>query len=262
MAALLVLGTASAGAAETDAARPDPSPRFGTADRILTHVTTSAEGSRPAWGTRDRILAHVGFNEFVPLDPATPLQVFEGSTGSFGIYSSSLLVSYAATAHVPSGALLTYLELDYCDMGATGGVLLDLRRCTYLGDGCSTLSIVSSEEGLTGCHFVAKDLTPQTLTMDNNQYELVLVASLGGGDVSTKFLGAYIGYRLQLSVAPTLPTFGDVPTSHPYFRAIEALAASGITGGCGSGNFCPNQNLTRGEMAAFLARALGLHFPN
>jgi hypothetical protein len=24
----------------------------------------------------------------------------------------------------------------------------------------------------------------------------------------------------------------------------------------------PNQNVARGEMAAFLARALGLHFPN
>jgi len=53
-----------------------------------------------------------------------------------------------------------------------------------------------------------------------------------------------------------------VPKNHPYFRAIEALASSGITGGCGAGNFCPNQNVTRGEMAAFLARALGLHFPN
>jgi hypothetical protein len=59
-----------------------------------------------------------------------------------------------------------------------------------------------------------------------------------------------------------VPTFGDVPTNYAYFRAIEALAASGITGGCGSGNFCPNQNVTRGEMAAFLARALGLHFRN
>jgi hypothetical protein len=52
-----------------------------------------------------------------------------------------------------------------------------------------------------------------------------------------------------------------VPTNFLYFKAIEALAASGITGGCGSGNFCPNQNVTRGEMAAFLARALGLHWP-
>jgi hypothetical protein len=57
-------------------------------------------------------------------------------------------------------------------------------------------------------------------------------------------------------------SFGDVPPSHPFFRFIEAFAAAGITSGCGGGNFCPERNVTRGEMAVFLARALGLHFPN
>jgi parallel beta-helix repeat protein len=39
---------------------------------------------------------------------------------------------------------------------------------------------------------------------------------------------------------------------------INALAASGITRGCGGDNFCPNRSVTRGEMAAFLDRALKL----
>ena len=73
--------------------------------------------------------------------------------------------------------------------------------------------------------------------------------------------GAVITWLRTVSPAPGIATFGDVPTNFLYFKAIEALAASGITGGCGSGNFCPNQNVTRGEMAAFLARALGLHWP-
>jgi hypothetical protein len=37
---------------------------------------------------------------------------------------------------------------------------------------------------------------------------------------------------------------------------IEALAAEGITGGCGSGNYCPSNPVTRGQMAAFIRRAL------
>jgi len=53
-------------------------------------------------------------------------------------------------------------------------------------------------------------------------------------------------------------TFNDVLTSHPFFQEIEAMVASGITGGCGGGNYCPDNPLTRGQMAAFLARALGL----
>jgi hypothetical protein len=72
---------------------------------------------------------------------------------------------------------------------------------------------------------------------------------------------AVITWLRTVSPAPASATFGDVPTNFIYFRAIEALAASGITGGCGSGNFCPNQTVTRGEMAAFFARALGLHWP-
>jgi hypothetical protein len=68
-------------------------------------------------------------------------------------------------------------------------------------------------------------------------------------------------WKLQVSPAPGVATFGDVPTSHLYFKAIEALAASGITSGCGAGNFCPDQPVTRGELAKFLANALGLHWP-
>ncbi len=39
---------------------------------------------------------------------------------------------------------------------------------------------------------------------------------------------------------------------------VEALAASGITGGCGGGNDCPDSPVTRRQTAIFLARALGL----
>jgi hypothetical protein len=53
-----------------------------------------------------------------------------------------------------------------------------------------------------------------------------------------------------------------VPTNHPFFQFIEALAASRITSGCGGGNFCPDAPVTRGQMAVFLARALGLNFQN
>jgi S-layer family protein len=37
---------------------------------------------------------------------------------------------------------------------------------------------------------------------------------------------------------------------------INTLAASGITGGCGPGRYCPSSLVTRGQMAAFLHRAL------
>jgi hypothetical protein len=70
-----------------------------------------------------------------------------------------------------------------------------------------------------------------------------------------------IGYRLQVSPAPQFADFNDVPTTHPFFQFIEALYASGITAGCGGGNYCPDSPLTRGQMAVFLAKALGLQWP-
>jgi hypothetical protein len=64
----------------------------------------------------------------------------------------------------------------------------------------------------------------------------------------------------QVSPAPSVASFNDVPTSHSQFQFIEALAASAITAGCGGGNYCPNSPLTRGQMAVFLAKALGLYW--
>ena len=94
----------------------------------------------------------------------------------------------------------------------------------------------------------------------------VLAARFGLNGVSEfsgdmRLRGARILFRRQVSPAPGTATFGDVPTGHPFFQFVEALAASGITAGCGSGNYCPDAPLTRGQMAVFLAKALGLHWP-
>ena len=79
-------------------------------------------------------------------------------------------------------------------------------------------------------------------------------------DGTIRLRQARLLFRRQVSPAPAVATFGDVPTSHVFFQFVEALADSGITAGCGSGNFCPDAPLTRGQMAVFLATALGLHW--
>ena len=72
--------------------------------------------------------------------------------------------------------------------------------------------------------------------------------------------GVRLYYKLQVSPAPAQATFNDVPTGHPFFQFVEALVASGITAGCGNGNYCPDNPVTRGQMAVFIAKALGLHW--
>ncbi|NOZ79956.1 MAG: S-layer homology domain-containing protein [Acidobacteria bacterium] len=75
-----------------------------------------------------------------------------------------------------------------------------------------------------------------------------------------RFGGVSVGWKRTISPAPAGATFNDVPVGSFGFQQIEALAASGITAGCGGGNFCPNGTLTRAQMAVFLAKALGLHW--
>ena len=54
--------------------------------------------------------------------------------------------------------------------------------------------------------------------------------------------------------------FRDVGSGNVHHRSIGALAASGITRGCNppaNDRYCPEQDVTRGQMASFVQRALG-----
>ncbi len=63
----------------------------------------------------------------------------------------------------------------------------------------------------------------------------------------------------------TIHSFSDVPPISPWFHAVEELYAQGLTMGCyyneysGERRFCPDQNVTRAEIAAFLLRSKGIH---
>ncbi len=49
--------------------------------------------------------------------------------------------------------------------------------------------------------------------------------------------------------------FPDVPCPSTFANWIEALAAEGVTGGCGGGLFCPDNLVTRRQMAIFLLKS-------
>jgi IPT/TIG domain/S-layer homology domain len=54
---------------------------------------------------------------------------------------------------------------------------------------------------------------------------------------------------------PCTGVFSDVPCSSNFAPWIEAMAAEGITGGCGGGKFCPQNPVRRDQMAVFLMKA-------
>jgi hypothetical protein len=65
-------------------------------------------------------------------------------------------------------------------------------------------------------------------------------------------------YGSSYSPPAATGVFGDVDLSHWAVHWIEQLAAEGITAGCGGGNYCPNAEVTRDQMAVFLVRTFGL----
>jgi hypothetical protein len=88
------------------------------------------------------------------------------------------------------------------------------------------------------------------------------------GDFAPALSGSATGFTPPFKVVDTLPvspapgtaTFNDVPTTHPFLKFIEALYNSGITGGCSASPplYCPDDQVTRGQVAVFFAKALGL----
>jgi S-layer homology domain len=178
---------------------------------------------------------------------------------------------YRAPVAVPEGARLTRLCMWVYDADEDSDVTVSLAlvKLAYGGESPAVLEMSPLHSSLapgyhsycedldlrvTGAYDVDGDAVPDPVAWYWRLTE-TLVDGVGFG-------GVQITWRRELSEPPATPTFGDVSESHPFFQFIEALAKSGITGGCGSGNFCPNNPLTRGQMAVFLAKALGLHWPN
>jgi len=52
--------------------------------------------------------------------------------------------------------------------------------------------------------------------------------------------------------------FYDVPCPFRYADWIEQLVAEGITAGCGYRSYCPENPVTRGQMAVFLTKTFQL----
>jgi hypothetical protein len=50
--------------------------------------------------------------------------------------------------------------------------------------------------------------------------------------------------------------FGDVPTGDLFHDDIATLVKNGITVGCGGGNYCPANSVTRAQTAVFLLKSL------
>ncbi len=197
--------------------------------------------------------------------PAVTFQLVSGVEGTIDDTAAKSCASDApctwlAGLTLLSGSRITELELEACDEDSASKVAFGLRRHPVPMQSAVPI-VVNGGTGIADTPGCA--LFPVTVdhTVDNQANSYVVEVSAAPGN-NVRFGAVRVSYQLQVSPAPATATFNDVPTSHPFFQFIEALAASRITAGCGDGNFCPDAAVTRGQMAVFLATALGLNFPN
>ena len=83
------------------------------------------------------------------------------------------------------------------------------------------------------------------LVVDRAQMAVYIARALAGGDAN-----------VPVPTGPAEPTFEDVPRGHWAYKYIEYAVARGVVGGYRKGYFAPNIIVDRGQMAAFVARAV------
>jgi hypothetical protein len=100
----------------------------------------------------------------------------------------------------------------------------------------------------------------------NRLFELGISGGCGGVPPAANFCPNYFVLRKEMAVflitsmeerGSTVPYdtyFSDIDDDG-YAPFINRLYELGITGGCGGGEFCPEAEVTRGEMAVFLMPA-------
>jgi len=215
----------------------------------------------PAWGTASYSVRTIHGTSFRPIQSDTTYSQNAVTTHLFRT-GGQLYFDYALS-DLPAGALLTGIELEYCDTNPAASVNAGVHSRSAAGvNDIVGPTLDSGDAAIPGCGFLGSvfnlELTGEVV--DNYDKSYWVRVTLEGTDDSTSLGAVRVYYRLQVSPAPPTATFNDVPTTHPFFQFVEALSRSGITAGCGSGNFCPDAPLTRKQMAAFLSIALGLHF--
>ena len=131
--------------------------------------------------------------------------------------------------------------------------------------------VVTNPSGLSGTldnGFIADfhDVNGVLSPFDDDIFRLVrseIAVGVGGGyygttdNIKRQAMAVFLlktKHGICYAPPPCTGVFTDVPCSSNFAPWIEAMAAEGITGGCGNGNFCPASPVRRDQMAVFLLK--------
>ena len=147
-----------------------------------------------------------------------------------GITSGCSATTYCPTAPVTRGQMAAFLDR---------GLSLPSTSTDYFSDDNGTT--FETNINRLAASGITKGCTPTTFCPS--------------ADVTRGQMAAFLVRALNLPTTSTDYFSDDNGTT--FEQDINRLAAAGITTGCTATTFCPTANVTRGQMAAFLHRALG-----
>ena len=237
-------------------------------------LTVPVAADERTFGTSSLVSHTLQASAFSAAQPGDAVFFHSNALGSRYCSLSSQCI-LEAPVMLPEGAQVVAVELDACDTEDLQQVAARFRRVGIReGTNATVVSLSTGFTDASGCRLISQALTsPHTINNVNSAYRMQIFFETTEGipptdsrapvNANVRFQAVRIFYRLQISPAPAVATFADVPTNHPFFPFIEALVRAGITAGCDDSPplFCPDAAVTRKQMAAFLARALGLHWP-
>ena len=212
-----------------------------------------------AFGIQDFTFTTISATSFLPYsnDVGFGVPAYFTSPGLGRFCQPNVGIHYYAQVQVPAGSVIEFIGLNTTtNTDAVYGIAL-FSRNKFAGKSLLVGYSVPAHGWDTD---YAGPLGIQVPT--NKDVEYVIDVEQAPSADYQYFGWVEVWSRRTVSPAPGAATFNDVPTGHPFFQFVEALYASGITAGCGNGNYCPDNPVTRGQMATFLAKALGLHWPN
>ena len=204
-------------------------------------------------------------------------------SGNSSEFSQSLVFTTDFRLGVPAGGFTfttrgqlfeTNATLSVGGVPATNVVVTDPTTMTAtmpaLPAGSVNTIAVSNPSGLSGSLLNGYIVTfndvgagypfqPDITTLVANQ----ITVGVGGGNygpldnIKRQSMAVFIlkaKHGICYTPPPCTGVFTDVPCSSNFAPWIEAMAAEGITSGCGGGHFCPLDPVRRDQMAVFLLK--------
>ncbi len=189
-------------------------------------------------GGNTSVLPQAWFANFNDVPQADPFHASVEALVRDGITSGCGSGNYCLSSQITRAQMAVFLlraehGKDYFPPAAVGIFTDVIPGTTFAADWVEQLYT----EGITaGCSTSPKKFCPD--------------ASVTRGQMAVFLLAVYHGSGYAPPAAVGL--FTDVPVSSGFAPWVEELSRLKVTAGCGGANYCPNSNVTRGQMAIFM----------